>query len=44
MLIEMQIKSDKYFNVLEILVKLPATYIDSDLKPFFWPALEDEVK
>ena len=27
-LIEMQIKSEKSFNVLEILVKLPLTYID----------------
>ena len=25
-------------------MKLPVTYIESHLKPFFWPALEDEVK
>jgi hypothetical protein len=37
-------KSVKSFNVLEILVKLPTAYIDSDLKPFFWPALSDEMK
>ena len=43
-LIELLIKSTKSFNVLEILVKLPATYIDSHLKPYFWPALEDEIK
>ena len=34
-LIEIQIKSSKSFNVLQILVKLPVTYIDSLLKPFF---------
>jgi len=43
-LIEVQIKSEKSFNVLEILVKLPAAYIDSDLKPFFWPVLPDKIK
>jgi len=43
-LIEIQIKSSKSFNVLQILVKLPVTYIDSHLKPFFLPALEDEEK
>jgi len=43
-LIEIQIKSSKSFNVLQILVKLPVTYIDSHLKPFFWPALKDKAK
>ena len=41
---ELQIKSTKSFYVLEILVKLPVTYIDSHLKPFFGPPLENEVK
>ena len=44
MLIELLIKSTKSFNALEILVKLPISYIDSDLKPFFQPPLEDETK
>ena len=43
-LIEIVIKSQKSFNALEILVKLPISYIDSGLKPFFWPALNHEVK
>jgi hypothetical protein len=30
--------------MLEILVKLPVTYIDPHLKPFFGPPLENEVK
>ena len=34
----------KSFHVLEILVKLPVTYIDEHLKPFFLPTLKDEVK
>ena len=34
----------KSFHVLEILVKLPVTYIGEHLKPFFWPALLDEIK
>jgi len=36
--------STKSFNVLEILVKLPVTYIDRHLKPFFGPPLENEIK
>ena len=43
-LIELVIKSTKSFHALEILVKLPASYIDERLKPFFWPALDNEVK
>ena len=43
-LVELQIKSTKSFYVLEILVKLPVTYIDPNLKPFFGPPLENEVK
>ena len=43
-LIELYIKSTKSFHLLEILVKLPFSYIDSDLVPFFWPGLEDELK
>ena len=43
-LIEIQVNSVKNFNTLEILVKLPITYIDSDLKPLFWPSLKNEVK
>ena len=31
-------------EAVEILVKLPISYIDSDLKPVFLPALADEVK
>jgi len=42
--VELQIKSTKSFYVLEILVKLPITYIDSHLKPFFGPPLANEVK
>ena len=34
----------KSFNSLEILVKLPVTYIDSGLKPFFGPPLENKIK
>ena len=34
----------KSFHVLEILVKLPITYIDEHLKPFFLPALKDQEK
>jgi len=40
-LIELEIKSIKMFNALSILVKLPASYIDTNLLPFFWPELED---
>jgi hypothetical protein len=36
-LIELVIKSEKSFNALKILVKLPTTYIDLNLIPFFWP-------
>ena len=43
-LIEVWIKSTKSFHALFILVKLPISYIDSDLKPYFWPALSDEIK
>ena len=43
-LIELVIKSEKSFNSLIILVKLPISYIDANLKPFFWPSLEDETK
>jgi len=44
MLVELHVKSTKSLNVLQILVKLPVTYIDSSLKPFFWPPLKDEKK
>jgi len=44
MLVELKIKSTKSFYVLEILVKLPFAYIDSHLKPFFGPPLQNEVK
>jgi len=44
MLVELEIKSTKSFYVLEILVKLPVTYIDSHLKPFFAPPLENKIK
>jgi len=30
--------------VLEILVKLPISYIDANLKPYFCPALKNEIK
>ena len=43
-LIELHIKSQKSFNVLDILVKLPISYIDENLKPFFLPALAAEIK
>jgi len=43
-LVELQIKSTKSFYVLEILVKLPVTYIDPHLKPFFGPPLENKIK
>ena len=43
-LVELLVKSVKSFNSLEILVKLPLTYIDSSLKPFFVPPLENEIK
>jgi len=43
-LVELQIKSTKSFNVLEIFVKLPVTYLDSHLKPFFGPPLENKIK
>jgi len=38
------IKSTKSFYVLEILVKLPVTYIDAHLKPFFGPPLKNKKK
>jgi len=38
-LIELQVKSTKNFYVLQILVKLPISYIDQNLVPFFWPQL-----
>jgi len=44
MLVEVMVKSTKSFYVLEILVKLPITYIDSHLKPFFGPPLENKIK
>jgi len=44
MLVEWHVKSNKSFSFLLILVKLPVTYIDSHLKPFFGPPLENEVK
>ena len=34
-LVELVIKSTKSLNRLEILVKLPVTYIDENLKPYF---------
>jgi hypothetical protein len=43
-LVELQIKSTKSFYALQILVKLPISYIDSHLKPFFLPPLEDKIK
>ena len=43
-LIELVIESIKSFNGLQILVKLPVSYIDSSLIPFFRPALKDETK
>jgi len=43
-LVQLVINSSKSFYVLQILVKLPVTYIDSHIKPFFWPALKDETK
>ena len=43
-LVELLVKSVKSFYFLEILVKLPITYIDQNLKPFFWPVLGDEIK
>ena len=44
MLIMLVINSQKSLHLLEILVKLPVTYIDPNLKPFFSPGLEDETK
>jgi len=44
MLIEIFVKSTKSFNALKILVKLPISYIDTHLKPFFGPPLENQVK
>jgi hypothetical protein len=38
-LIEILVNSAKSFNALEILVKLPVSYINSELKPLFWPPL-----
>ena len=43
-LVELQIKSNKSFYMLEILVKLPITYIDQHLKPFFGPPLKNKAK
>ena len=43
-LIELYIKSQKSFNALKILVKLPVYHIDSNLLPFFLPSLKDEIK
>jgi hypothetical protein len=34
----------KSFNSLEILVKLPVTYINPHLKPFFGPPLKNKIK
>jgi len=44
MLVEWHVKFNKSFSVLEILVKLPVTYINKYLKPFFGPPLENEIK
>ena len=44
MLVEVVVKSTQNFYVLEILVKLPITYIDTRLKPFFGPPLENKIK
>ena len=43
-LIELYIKSTKSFHLLAILVKLPISFIDQNLVPFFWPELSDETK
>jgi hypothetical protein len=43
-LVQLVIKSTKSFYVLEILVKLPITYIDWHLKPFFGPPLANSIK
>ena len=43
-LIELQIASTKSFHSLRILVKLPVSFIDDNLVPFFWPELKDEMK
>jgi hypothetical protein len=34
-LVELEIKSEKSFYALEIMVKLPVTYLDPHLKPYF---------
>ena len=38
------IKSETIFQALEIVVKLPESYIDPLVKPVFFPALEDVSK
>jgi hypothetical protein len=43
-LIELYVKSTKSIQSLAILVKLPISFIDPNLVPFFWPKLQDEVK
>jgi len=43
-LVELEVKSTKIFYALEILVKLPITYIDSHKKPFFGPPLQNDIK
>jgi len=40
-LIELVIESGKFFHAVKILVKLPISYIDSNLIPIFDPALKD---
>ena len=41
-LIELLVNSKKSFHVLNILVKLPLSYIDSRLMPVFNPSLRDD--
>jgi len=40
-LVELVMESGKIFYAVEILVKLPVSYIDSNLLPVFDPALKD---
>ena len=44
MLIQHVIEAQKFLHAVFILVKLPISYIDSNLKPYFLPALADETK
>jgi len=43
-LVELVMESAKSFYAVEILVKLPLSYINSNLVPFFDPSLKDEIK